>query len=233
MIDFRNTVIETAMQQLAATEPFVWLIEVGIPSDPATRFRITSYSQAITRGTDRDGNPIIYYPFPVAHGDLLDQARGNLNSISINVANVTLELMTYLEQYDGLSDQPVVLKLVHSQGLADPGAERRFDGRVSNVKVTDEGATFLVSATNVTKSKFPKQRLLAFDCVHAGVKFGGVQCGYNIPAVATNEVGGGFDFCAGSLEECEERGEDEVAHGLDRNHPLRYGGCPGLKLGAP
>lgn len=232
MKDFRTTVIETAYAQLEQSAGYIWLLEVRVPSTPAYRFRLTNYSQQVARGTDSGGNPIIWSPFPIAFGEMREQKRGNLDEITINVANVTRELMTYLEQYDGLSDQPVAIRLVHSQGLSDPAGERRFDGKVVRCRVTSEVASFVVSASNLSKRLFPRSRLLAFDCIHkTRGGFGGAGCGYIIPVGATNEVGGGFDFCGGSFEDCCERGDDEAARALDVEHPLRYGACPGLRLG--
>lgn len=228
MKDHRSTVLETATAQLAGLYPFVWLFEVRVPTEPATRFRITNYSETITRGTDNQGHPIIYYPFPVAHGDILSQTKGNLSDLTINVANVTLELSHLLDQYDGLSDQPVVIRIVHIQGISDLNAEERWDGRVVSCRVTDEVATFQIAATNLTKTLFPKNRLNALDC---GARFGEPSCGYVIPASPGNTVGTGFSFCPKELVACEERGADEAARGVTVLHPRRFRACPGLVLG--
>jgi len=229
MKDFRSTVMEAALQQLASSDPFIWLIEVRVPSDPPQRLRLTNYSTPISRGTDTGGHPLIWYPFPIAHGDMSEQVRGSLSDLTINVCNVTREIMDELELYQGLVDQPVVIRLVHSQGLNDPAAESRFDGNVVQTNVRDSVASFKIAATNVTKTLFPKNRLLAFDC---GWVYGSSQCGYAIPAVCTNVVGGGFDFCGRTLDDCVERGEDEEARGLASRHPDRFGACPGIRLGA-
>lgn len=233
MKDYRSTVIETAYAQLAEANGFIWLLEIRVPSTPPTRLRLTNWSQQVPRGTDSGGNAIIWYPFPIAFGELREQKKGNLDEVTISVANCTRELMASIELYDGLADQPVVIRLVHSQALADPAAERRFDGKVSRCRVTADVASFVVSATNLTKRLFPRDRILAFDCIHKNRGgFGGTGCGYRIPVGPTNEVGGGFSFCGGTLEDCEERGADEAARSLTVEHPLRYGGCPGTRQGA-
>jgi len=232
MKDFRGTVIETAYAQLASTDPFAWLFEVRVPSTPASRIRLTSYSQQIARGTDSGGNPIVWLPFPIAFGELREQKKGNLDEITINVANATRELMDEIDLYDGLSDQPVAIRLIHTQGLTDTAAELRFDGKVTRCRVTEDVATFTVSASNLTQRMFPRDRILAAECIwKSRGGFGGSGCGYDIPLSATNVVGGGFSFCGGTLPDCEKRGEDEDARSLTVEHPLRFGGCPGVKIG--
>lgn len=228
MKDFRNTVLEAATKQLDGLGAYFWLLEVRVPTDPPTRFRVTSNSKPVIRGTDSGGHPIIYYPFPVAHGDLLQQTRGDLTDITFNVANVTLELSQVLDRYDGLTGQPVVIRLVHADGVADPDAEYRTDGKVIRCHVTDQVASFTVSATNLTKALFPKRRMLAFCCAS---RFGGVECGYAIPASPGETIGTGFSTCSRELEACEERGADETARGLTAQHPKRFNAFPGMRNG--
>lgn len=228
MKDFRSTVLESATKQLAAIAPYIWLVEVLVPQDPPVRIRITNFTEPVTRGSDNTGHPIVYYPFPVAQGDLLQQTHGDLTDITFNVANITLEIASLLDQYDGLTGQPVVIRLVNLDGISDTDAELRTDGKVVSCHVTDTIATFTVSATNLTKALFPKRRCLA-TCIW---RFGAEECGYDIPVGAGNTVGTGFDFCNHELEDCETRGEDEEARGRTVKHPLRFGGMPGMLSGA-
>jgi len=230
MRDLRNTILETATKQLAGTLPYAWLFEVRIPSDPPQRIRLTSYMQPITRGTDSDGNPLVYLPYPIAIGDMTDQVHANLSDVTINVANVTREFMDEVDKYEGLAGEPIVIRFINTAGASDPNAEVRYDARVVRCHVTDSVATFSVSATNLAKSLFPKNRFMARDCIW---RFGGTDCGYVIPDSPGETVGTGFSFCGRELEDCEERGADEAARGLLSQHPLRFGGCPGMKGGVP
>lgn len=230
MKDFRNTVLETATKQLAGLDPYIWLIECGVPTIPRSRIRITSFTDPITRGTDSGGHPLIWYPFPVATGDLLQQSRGDLTDTTFNVANVTLEISALLDQYDGLTGEEVIISLVNRAGVTDPNAEDTTQGKVLRCHVTDTVASFTVSATNLTKILFPKRRMMANRCASL---FGGIECGYTIPAAAGDTVGTGFSTCSRELEACEERGADEVARGLVRMHPRRFNCAPGMRIGAP
>lgn len=228
MKDLRNTVLAAAATQLAGLDPYAWLLEVRVPSDPPTRIRVTNYSEPIARGTDNQGHPIVYYPFPVAQGDLLQQTNGNLTDVTFNIANITREFSQILDQYDGLAGQPVVIRLIHSQGITDPDSELRSDGTVVKCVVTDQIASFTVSAKNLIKTYFPKRRMLGQSCIF---RFGQDECGYAIPASTGETVGTGFSSCGHGLADCSERGRDEVARGLDSGHPRRFGGFPGLVQG--
>lgn len=230
MKDFRGTYVEIAAKQLALSEPFIWLIEVEVPTDPPTRYRITNYNSDVSYGVNSLGQPTLYHPFPVVFGDLLEQRRGDLPEITINVGNAGLEMMADLELYNGLVDVPVRIRLVNSAALNDPNAQSQVNGKIARTRVRDDLIAFTISQTNLTKVFFPSKRLLAHDCQH---RFGGPDCGYIIPPGATNVIGGGFNFCARTFEDCGIRGDDEVARSLTRLHPLRFDGCPGIKGGTP
>lgn len=229
MKDFSATVFATASKQLAVSQPFIWLVEVEVPTDPATRYRLTNYNETVQRGTNSDGDPVEFSPYPIAFGNLRATNAADLESITINVANVALELMENLEAYDGLVGQPVALRLVNLEGLADENAELRFDGQVTGVVVNERVATFTVGCPNLTKSLFPRNRYVAHHCQW---RFGSPECGYIIPAVPGETVGTGFSTCGRTLAQCEERGDDEDARGLTIQHPERFGGYPGIRQAA-
>lgn len=237
MKDFAGTVIATAKNQLEQNNPFIWLIEIRVPTEPTpTRFRLTNYNEAVSRGTSPGGNPLVYSPFPVAHGDFKDNGRGDLPSTTINVANVTLEMIEELEAYDGLRGEEVVIRLVNIQSLLDPNAERSYRAKIIHTSVDQNVISLTTGNSNLQKALFPRNRCLAHHCRWVKVQggFGGSLCGYVIPAGATNVVGFGFDHCAGTMDDCRERGEDELARlGAQAvKHPGRFGGFPGTRRGS-
>jgi phage-related protein len=228
--DFSGTVFETAIKQRAVIDPFEWLVELEVPSDPPTRYRITSGNESLSYGVSSIGTPIPYYPFPVAIGDLLEQKSGDLPEMTINVANISRELMPVLELYDGLEGAPVRIRLVNRAALDDPYAQIAVEAKVSRVRVKEDVAIFSIGTSNLTKVIFPKNRLLANDCLF---RFGSAECGYPIPASPTEVIGGGFSTCGRTFGECDIRGDDEVARSLPRLHPRRFDGCPGVRSGGP
>lgn len=233
MKNFSGTVTAAASKQLQLMNPFRWLLEFEVPTDPPTRFRFTNNETPISRGTGPGGVALTYYPKPIAHGDLTQDAKGDLQEVTINVSNITLELMTVLEAYDGLIGQPVILRLVNTLALSQAGAESRYDGRVASCRVTDSVAVFRVGQANLQRKQFPGNRWIAHHCPW---RFGSAECGYVIPDTPGDTVGTGFSFCGRTLAQCTERGADEEARGIlnsdgEPNHPLRFGGAPGIQLG--
>lgn len=229
MRSFIGTVLAAAKNQLAMEDPMRWLIQVVVPSDPPQMLRITNAEKNIVRGQNSLGEDIVFYSFPVAHDEFRENQKGDLNDFTINVCNVTLELMEVLETYHGLRDQPVVIRLVPQ---SDPFAGIEVDGTVLNCVVNDRVAIFKVGAVNLTKKNFPKNRYIAETC--QAPRYGGPECGYVIPSGATGIVGGGLPTCDRTefgSNGCRVHGDDEVARGLPRKHPERYGGYPGIKLG--
>lgn len=227
---FLGTVLAAHKNQLVIEGPMRWLIEVQVPSDPPQRIRVTNCETDVSRGVNSLGQPILYKSFPVAHDEFRENQKGDLNNFTINVANITREFMEILELYDGLRDQPCIIRLVHQDTVTDPGAEIRIDATVLSTTVKDSVAIFTIGAVNVLKKNFPKNRYVADHCQVP--KYGGLECGYLIPASPTEAVGGGFSTCPRTQAGCLQRGDDEVARGLPRKHPERYGGYPGVRLGA-
>lgn len=230
MRDFVATTLDSEKNRLAQPDPLIWLIEVEVPTVPPTRFRITNYNDTVSFGSTSLGVGLQYSPFPALHGEISQSGKGDLRDFQVSVGNVTLELMSAIDSYAGLIGQSVVLKLVSSVALNDPNAVMRHDGKISACSVDFEKATFTIGATNLTKANFPKNRYVANHCRW---RYGGSECGYIIPASPTNVIGGGFSSCGRTLAECDIRGLDEAARAVTVQHPLRFGGFPGTRVGQP
>jgi lambda family phage minor tail protein L len=226
--DFSATILAAAKAQLEASQPLIWLVSVEVPTSPPTRYRLTSYPEAVARGQSSTGAPLTYAPFPLAFGDFRQSSKGDLSPLTINVANVTAEMMVVLNEHAGLVGQEAVIRMVHVQALADPNAEVSWRGRISGCAVDDTIASFTLGAVNLQKLPFPANRYVANHCQ---VRYGGVECGYIIPASPGDTVGTGFSFCSRTLSACDERGLDELARGLVQLHPLRFGAQPGIAQG--
>lgn len=206
--------------------PFAWLYEVEVPKDPAERLRVTNHTQAVPFGQNSLGEELVYQPASVTNGGFASNIDGDLASIQVTVANQDLALRQTLEEHNGLKGQPAVVRLVNIATLDDPEAQIEFRAEVARSKVTAEGVAFELGRFTLTSRKFPGRRFIAR---HGDAQFGSTECGYVIPDSPTEEVGGGFSTCPRTLTACQERGDDEVARGLDRTHPRRYCGWPGIR----
>lgn len=228
MKDFSATIIAAAKAQLESSQPLIWLVSVEVPTNPPTRYRLTSYPEAVARGQSSAGADLTYSPFPLAFGDFRQSGKGDLSPLTINVANVTAEMMDVLQAHAGLVGQEAVIRLVSVQALADPNAEISYRGRIASCSVDDQVASFTLGAVNLQKRGFPSNRYVANHCQF---RFGGLECGYVVPGSPGETVGTGFSTCPRTLTACGDRGLDELARGLASVHPLRFGGFPGIALG--
>lgn len=224
MTDFPFS-LERHRSTLEGDSPFVWLFEVQVPTTPATRYRLTNHTTKVRFGLDSAGQPLEYDPFPIAIGDIDATKDGDLPEIQVVVSNITRELGSAVDLYDGLQGAPVVIRTVNLATLLDTSAEIRTDTVIRSSQVRAESVTFTLSAYNLLDERVPKFRFTRNNCPFL---YGGARCGYPIPTSPTGVVGGGFATCPKTVEACTVRGEDEVARSLPEQHPERFGGWPGL-----
>lgn len=221
-----DSVLQAHQQQLRDEDPWIWLYEFEIPTDPPTRYRLTNYTESVSFGTNPNTTEaIVYSPFPIDHGEIDFSRRGDLPSITVRVANVTREVSETIEENNGLLGQPAVVRLINAANLTDTAAQVRFDARIVRVRMSPEVAALELATVNLRDVRIPRRRYLSSHCPF---QFGDDECNYVILPSVSNSIGGGFDFCPKNLVACVERGDDEVARGLPRTHALRFGGQIGV-----
>lgn len=220
-----TTPLKGRQTNLHEDKPWVWLYEFEVPTSPATRYRFAAHPTPIDFGLTSAGAAITYLPFPISHGGFRTSRDGDLPTFQVQIGNPTREVSDALEAHSGLSGQPVVVRLVNLNQLNDPNAQIRIDAQVVKAKATVERVTIELAVSSLLRIQFPKYRYVRDHCRWM---FGGPECGYAIPAGATNTVGGGFDNCPRTLVACGVRGDDESARSLTVRHPERYGGWPGI-----
>lgn len=213
-----SAVVTTHAQQLLDEKPFVWLFAAPVPTTPVTMYRLTNYTEIISWGTDSVGDPILWYPYPIAHHGIPQTAEGDLPSIRIDVGNATRELMADIESYDGLVGQDLDIYLVSIDDLGNRTPAIHEQAQITGCVAKNEVLSFTVAAYNLYRARFPSERYVGKHC---RFQFGGNLCGYNVAL-------GNFTTCPKTFEACEERGDDEVANGFDRQHPERFGGFLGI-----
>lgn len=205
-------------RQLREEHPFIWLYEFAVPTEPdASRFRITNARTAVSFGQTSSGTPLVYSPFPVTHSEIRETAAGDLVQFSIQVGNPSLFLAAIMEEHDGLKGRACVVRLVDSLHLDNPAAQIRFDMEVIDPTFMNEKLLQVtLGKYNVTQLSSPPHKYTRHVC-GSRVEYKGVLCGY-VGSLAT---------CDRSLDGpngCTMHGDDEVANGLPRQHPERFGG---------
>lgn len=208
--------------QLESEYPFIWLFELQTKDDPPQRYRLTNFNQQVQFDEDADGNSLLYYPAPIAHGGIEKTSEGDLPSISVSLATGgAFWLTSAVDNADGFIGQPAVVMVVSALELDNPDAAIREDVIVTAVAMDANSVTFSMSAFNVFSARFPPFQYSRRRCRWI---FGSAECGYNI-----NATGAGFSECGYTFEDCTERGDDEEANAAVgvRGHPARFGGFPG------
>lgn len=218
-------VLEQHRGQLRDEQPWVWLYEVELPTSPKTRVRVTNSVTPVQFGTTSAGVAVTFTPYPVAHDGFRETAAGDIPTLNVTVGNPTRELGALIEQYDGLVGAPAVIRLVSLADVGNVLSQIEERSEVRRARVAGDVCSFALSAFSLYRRKFPPWRFTAFSCRWL---FGGVECGYVIPPAPGGSVGTGFATCGKTLGACDERGDDEVARGLARGHPERFGARPGL-----
>lgn len=212
-----QTVFE-ALHRFDVESPFVWLYEVEVPTDPATRIRIAARHPVAVffRGNT-------FYPFPATHSAVTETTEGDLSTTALTISNISREIVTLLEEHNGLVGQPVKVFLVSKLDLSSGNALVEQDFRIKSVSVNAESITAQLAVYNLYKAKFPALRLMRGHCRFA---YRGTGCGY---ALAVSD--GGLATCDKTYDGdngCVVHGDNEVANGQARKHPARFGGFLGI-----
>lgn len=219
-----RNITEAFRGQLGAeytTDPFAWLLEIRVPTDPVTRYRLCNQKRVVEYGENSAGEAITYYPAGFTVSTLEETSDGSLPEIKVEIGNASLELRQTLEDYNGLVDQDVILRLVNLALLNDTGHGITWQGQMGEPTITAQGISFTISAVNLTERTFPGRRHVAAVCKHP--KFGEGACPYPVA-----DAGAAYSTCPRSYEACVARGTDMVSLGYDDLLPLRFGGELGI-----
>lgn len=197
----------TAKEKLQQEQPWIWLYEIEIPTDPPTRLRLARNTEDVVFGTNNLGVPFTYYRFPIGHQSVTQDAKGSLGTTTLTVGNVTREVQALLETYNGLIGTPVRIMLINLQ-LAETGIPTlRQDFQIVAVSTNEDGVTAQLGQQNLYESTFPSARYLRENCRH---QYKGPLCKY-VGALAT---------CSKTLD-----GANGCA---DHTNEPNFGGFPGI-----
>lgn len=166
---------------------------------------------------------IQYWPWPIKRQPIERDSDGNVTELLVDVCNIGRDISMRLEN-GWFRGQLCTLKIFNESTIASNEyySERFY---VRDVTTTDSWATFRLGAFNLFERPFPANRFLRTRC---GRVYGGTDCGYDTTR------SGALTTCDKTLSGangCEAHGTDEVAAGLVRLHPLRFGGFPSIMKG--
>lgn len=193
----------------------VWLVllDITVPglADP---LKIVSNSENVWwPGTTSAEN--LYTAIPFDLGEIGDDSKGEVPSVSLRVANTARWCESYLDDYNGMIDSNVEIRIVNSINVLTPtkGSCTYLDvpelllyyDIVASSSDSMWGA-FTLGASNPFNKRFPRNKIYRNICRYRWFK--GVRCAY--PGTAT--------ICNRSLDQCRN----------DRDNSSRFGGCPGV-----
>lgn len=202
--------------KLTQTDPWIWLIELWASN--TITIGITPYLQNVTWPAS-GGN--VYYAYPVLPPAWQASSEGELPSAKMTIPNPDGQLTPLLDAYGGLRDKRVVSRLAHSTLLAATSLPTVI-WDIEKVTARREAVDFHLGPRHVHSHEIPRHLWSRTLCRW---KFGGRECGYN-----TARPGARFSSCPKTMQACIERGDDEVAGGLERLHPRRIGIFPAIAV---
>lgn len=223
-----NTNITAERNKTANASPWVWLLSAQ--SGDSDALRLASYDSAVTF----DG--LTYAPFPFTIGHQTEDTQGNIQAVTLSVANLDYQVsgLALQDLFDG---KAVTLTLVHTDHLSDPDAKIPAEFTITDVAYDVENVTFTLSGINGLDIPFPSERFFRTRCRYAAF-FGGARCGFDLTATYSTTPGAYPSVsavnCDGTLEGgngCRAHGALEAANGLASTHPNRFGGQPGILRG--
>lgn len=221
-------VLSLHARQLQNESPWIWLYEFQVPGendgDPPRRIRLTNALREIPFGQDSAGVAIKYLPLPIAHSEIAETTSGDLPQLTIQVANPKGEIANFLVRYKGLEGAPVAIRLVQESALDDWGAQYPVEATVIDAAMDERVATVRIGGGPLHLLKIPPERYSRTHCPPQRVPYGGPLCGYDLtnPTLAA-----AHPTCTRLVEGeggCRAHGDAEVAAGLARKHPERFGG---------
>ena len=198
------TALVIGKNMLASNDAWLLLVDISIPTVPATTVRLVRNNEDITF----EGN--VYTAFPFDFAPMKTQKTGEIPTVSFKVSNVTRALQVEVEDYDGLVGQEVTLYIVNSALLSENYTELTWVFTILTCSVSSEWISFGVGAPNPLRRRFPLNRYLSDHCVW---RLGGAECKY----------AGVDSTCKRTLSDCQSR--------TGGSNSFNFGGHVGLGSG--
>lgn len=144
----------------------VWIILLEITT-PDETIRIAS------NNTDIEWNGYTWTAFPFIIDDM-KYDKEELIEVPVRVSNVTKFMEYFVEYYDGLVNQEVVLRVVNSNFLDEEKPELEENFVITSTTTDSTWCTFKLGSGFPLRQRFPKDRLLKDFCPFV---YKGVECG--------------------------------------------------------
>ena len=182
--------------KLNSEHTWILLAELTLPDTTVVR---------ICRNTENiDFGGETYVKFPFELEEISEGSKGEIPQVVLRISNVTRAMSVYAEDYDGLVGSSLVIKLVHSDHLADASPIVTHTFEVMSSVINEMWFTLTLGVSNPYRSRFPRSRVIKNFCRYKVFK--GDRCQY----------AGGETECDRTLTRCRVL-----------NNSNHFGGFPG------
>ncbi|MBI5872996.1 MAG: DUF2163 domain-containing protein [Candidatus Omnitrophica bacterium] len=149
---------------------------------------------------------LIYQRFPVTHEFIGENTGGEIDTVTIRIANVSRLIQSYLELYD-LRKTKVTIALVWANQLSNPTAKIVHTFYIDGIPSANEmDVSFTLSSKfNALDLRLPKRRYSRHHC--EWTIFKGTECGYAGAGTSCNKT---LQQCQAYLNQLRFGGEPSV-----------------------
>lgn len=193
--------LRQAKNAFGQDSPWLPLLELTLPAPDNTVFRIVPNNEDVTF----QGN--VYTAFPIQVELPKESSKGEIQTISLMVSNVTRVLQGHLEALNGGVGSTVNMIIVNTAHLTEDYAELTMEFDVLSAECNAQWVTLKCGTANPLRRRFPGFKYMAGHC---NWQFKSAECAYS-----------GLDTdCERTLSACMAKGNS-----------TRFGGYPGLAPG--
>lgn len=207
-------------QSTASVNKPIWLyrIHLSAKAESEDDLFLAEWSDNVSFFKDVD-TPQSYQAFPLSHGGLGENTRGQVDTLEITAANVNRDMQAFVESYDGLRGVKVTIRQVFFDSLSDAQAYVEDVFYIDSAQCRTQSVVFrLTSKLDLLAVETPARMFLRDHCPWT---FQGAGC-FQDNGNGTFTTPGGFLLgspatCSKTLAECRRHG----------NVP-RFGGFPDI-----
>lgn len=149
--------------------------------------------------------------FPFELDEISQNDKAEIPNVTLRVSNVTQEIQGYIDDMNGGTDVPVILRVVNSNHLDITTPELEMSFVAVRVGFDAQWLSFTLGGSISITRRVPERRYLKDFCPF---QYGGVECGVSAGTKVT------YPTCQKTLAQCRQR-----------SNSTRFGGFPALPLG--
>ena len=206
----------------------VWLYRIAVTSDPSADLYFAEYDIDVAYFKDAD-TPQVYTAFPIKHAGISESMGGAIDTIRVSVGNLDKMddpgyryIQAYLENYEGLINKQVTIRLVLATLLDDPYAYVEFKTFIDTTSLNAKVVTFtLKSGLDLLRISCPRYRYLRDHCQWIYKDRGCWLWNGSAYVAPAGFLAGDPDTCDRTIEDCERH--------INNSRPRMFPGVPSVR----